>query len=70
MKVEKYGPYREGQKQNAKIGIIGLRYVGLPLAIEFGKAGFFVMVFDIDHQKVKVVREGKSHTSYITRKRT
>lgn len=53
------------KSKTAKIGIIGLGYVGLPLAIEFGKAGFFVAGFDIDPQKVKVLKEGKSYISYI-----
>ena len=34
-------------KKRAKIGIIGLGYVGLPLATGFRKAGFFVMGFNI-----------------------
>jgi UDP-N-acetyl-D-glucosamine dehydrogenase len=33
--------------KTAKIGVIGLGYVGLPLEIEFGKVGFFMMSFDI-----------------------
>ena len=37
---------------NAKIGVIGLGYVGLPLAVEFVKAGFEVTGFDIDVSKV------------------
>ena len=34
--------------KRAKIGVIGLGYVGLPLAVEFSKAGFDVTGFDVD----------------------
>jgi len=51
--------------RSAKIGIIGLGYVGLPLAIAFAKAGFHVTGFDIDLQKAEMIREGKSYISYI-----
>ena len=37
--------------KTARVGIIGLGYVGLPLAIHFAEAGFFVTGFDIDRQK-------------------
>lgn len=48
--------------RSAKIGIIGLGYVGLPLAVEFGKAGFDVHGFDIDEEKVCNIKTG---TNYI-----
>ncbi len=51
--------------KTAKIGVIGLGYVGLPLAIEFTRAGFYVMGFDIDPQKAEMLEEGKSYISYI-----
>jgi UDP-N-acetyl-D-glucosamine dehydrogenase len=51
--------------KSAVIGIIGLGYVGLPLAMEFGKAGFCVTGFDIDPAKIKLLKEGKSYISYI-----
>lgn len=50
-------------KNQASIGIIGLGYVGLPLAVEFAKAGFSVTGFEIDKNKVKMLNNGKS---YIT----
>lgn len=46
----------------AKIGIIGLGYVGLPLAVEFAKSGFDVTGFDTDANKIKEINKG---TSYI-----
>ena len=42
--------------KTAKVGIIGLGYVGFPLAIHFAEAGFFVTGFDIDRQKVGKVK--------------
>lgn len=51
--------------RNAKIGIIGMGYVGLPLAIEFCKAGFQVCGFDVDEGKVKVLESGRSYIKHI-----
>ncbi len=48
--------------RKARIGIIGLGYVGLPLAVEFAKAGFEVTGFDVDKSKVDAINRG---TSYI-----
>jgi len=53
------------QNKEAKIGIIGLGYVGLPLAIEFCNAGFDVTGFDIDPEKVSLLKEGKSYIKHI-----
>ena len=39
------------KQKEAQIGVIGLGYVGLPLAIEFAKAGFSVTGIDIDESK-------------------
>ena len=46
---------------SAKIGIIGLGYVGLPLALLFNEAGFPVTGFDIDPEKVKALNNGRSY---------
>ena len=48
--------------KSANIGIIGLGYVGLPLAVEFAKVGFSVTGFDNDSVKVSEINKG---TSYI-----
>ena len=53
------------KSKNARIGIIGLGYVGLPLIIEFCKAGFRVTGFDIDPKKVDLLRDGKSYIKHI-----
>lgn len=48
------------KSKEARIGIIGLGYVGLPLVIEFCKAGFYVTGFDIDEKKVELLKQGKT----------
>jgi len=44
--------------KNLKIAIVGLGYVGLPLAVFFGKANFHVIAYDKDSQKIQQLREG------------
>ena len=48
--------------RSAKVGIIGVGYVGLPLVIEFCKAGFSVTGFDVDPKKIEML---KTYNSYI-----
>ena len=47
--------------RQARIGIMGLGYVGLPLAVEFAKAGFPVCGLDVDAAKVARINEGRSY---------
>ena len=47
--------------KSAKIGVIGLGYVGLPLAIEFTNAGYNVTGIDIDESKVDLINSGKNY---------
>ena len=47
--------------RSAKIGVIGLGYVGLPLAIEFVKAGFNVIGIDIDEKKINSLNNKKNY---------
>jgi UDP-N-acetyl-D-glucosamine/UDP-N-acetyl-D-galactosamine dehydrogenase len=49
----------------ARIGIVGLGYVGLPLAVEFGRR-YDTLGFDIDPQRIAELREGRDHTREIT----
>lgn len=49
----------------ANIGIIGLGYVGLPLAVEFAKTGFKVTGFEIDAAKVKSINQGISYINDV-----
>jgi len=46
--------------RTARVGIIGLGYVGLPLAVEFGDEGFSVIGFDISEPKISLINSGKS----------
>src|SRR5579871_6284727 len=49
------------QAHTAKVGIIGLGYVGLPLALLFSEEKFPVTGFDIDTRKVDVISQGGSY---------
>ena len=49
------------ESRDAQIGVIGLGYVGLPLAVEFAQAGFEVVGFDLDPQKVESIGRGESY---------
>ena len=49
------------ESREARVGVIGLGYVGLPLALEFSKAGFHVTGFDLDANKVKILNGGGSY---------
>lgn len=49
----------------ARVGIIGLGYVGLPLARAFGDAGWRVLGFDIDAAKVRMLSEGQSYIAHL-----
>ena len=49
------------EARQARVGIAGLGYVGLPLAAEFARAGFEVTGIDIDARKVASLRRGESY---------
>ena len=49
------------KSRKAKTGVIGLGYVGLPLAVEFGRAGYEAIGFDLDARKVNAINEGRSY---------
>ncbi len=48
------------ENKRAVVGIIGLGYVGLPLAVEFGDRGFKILGFDISKRKVSLINSGRS----------
>ena len=48
-------------KRTARLGVIGLGYVGLPLAVELAQAGFEVFGVDIDEHRVRQLNQGKSY---------
>jgi UDP-N-acetyl-D-glucosamine dehydrogenase len=49
----------------AQIGVIGQGYVGLPLALVFREAGFTVVGFDVDPDKVATLQRGRSYITHI-----
>jgi UDP-N-acetyl-D-glucosamine dehydrogenase len=49
------------RERKAKISIIGIGYVGLPLAVAFAEAGFTVTGIDVDAKKVNAIRAGESY---------
>jgi UDP-N-acetyl-D-glucosamine dehydrogenase len=52
-------------QKSARVGVIGLGYVGLPLANLFHQKGFRVVGFDIDQRKVDALKGGKSYIGHI-----
>jgi UDP-N-acetyl-D-glucosamine dehydrogenase len=54
------------EQKSAKVGIIGLGYVGLPLALEFVQQGFDVIGFDVDENKVPVLNSGNTYIKHIS----
>jgi len=54
------------QKKRANIAVIGLGYVGLPLAVTFANAGFSVTGIDSSQEKVEMINRGESYISDIS----
>src|SRR5271155_5381870 len=54
------------QQRQARVGIIGLGYVGLPLALLFSEQKFAVTGFDIDRRKVDTLAQGGSYIYRIS----
>jgi UDP-N-acetyl-D-glucosamine dehydrogenase len=53
--------YEKIQSKTAAVGVVGLGYVGLPLAVEKAKAGFTVIGFDVQAEKVDQVNRGENY---------
>lgn len=53
------------QNKTAKLGVVGLGYVGLPLAVEKAKAGYDVVGFDVQASKVDMVNKGQNYIGDI-----
>jgi UDP-N-acetyl-D-glucosamine dehydrogenase len=57
------------QRRQAVVGILGLGYVGLPLAATITEAGFSTIGFDTDERKIRSLREGKSYIRHVPAER-
>ncbi len=53
------------ENKSSKIGIIGLGYVGLPLGLAFTAKDFDVLGFDLDENKITLLKEGKGYLKHI-----
>src|SRR5262245_53988403 len=53
----------------ARVGVIGLGYAGLPLACCFAESGFKTVGFDIDSTKIERLQEGRSYIASISSQR-
>ena len=49
------------ENKEIEVGVVGLGYVGLPLAVEKAKAGFKTIGFDVQEEKVNLVNEGHNY---------
>jgi UDP-N-acetyl-D-glucosamine dehydrogenase len=56
------------QQHNATAAVIGLGYVGLPLALEIASAGFNVVGIDLDQNKIATLDEGQSYIGDVSDK--
>ena len=54
--------------KEAKIGVMGLGYVGLPLALEFAQSGYKVIGFDVDKEKINALLNGDSYITDVDSK--
>ena len=53
------------ESRKAKVGVIGLGYVGLPLCVEVAKSSFKCVGFDIESSKIKSIQEGSSYVESV-----
>jgi UDP-N-acetyl-D-glucosamine dehydrogenase len=56
---------RRLERRTAHLSVIGLGYVGLPLAVELGKAGFRVTGIDLDANKIAQLQQGRSYVQDV-----
>lgn len=56
------------KSKRAKIGIIGLGYVGLPIAVEFARKGFQTIGVDTDMTKIKLIQQKKNYIKDVINK--
>ena len=60
------GLLKKIESKNVKVGVIGMGYVGLPLAIEIAKSDIEVTAIDIDEVKVNAINSGTSYVPDIS----
>ena len=53
------------ESRTAHLGVIGLGYVGLPLAVEFAQAGYRVTGIDVDEKRVNELKKGRSYVQDV-----
>jgi len=53
--------HRKLADRTARVGVVGLGYVGLPLLVEFARAGFHAVGIDVDERKVAAINRGESY---------
>jgi UDP-N-acetyl-D-glucosamine dehydrogenase len=53
------------RRREAKVGVVGMGYVGLPLGMAFAEAGFSVTGLDVDQRKVEKIGKGESYIKHI-----
>ena len=58
---------RKIESKELVVGVIGLGYVGLPLAVEKAKAGYKTIGFDVQDDKVNMVNEGKNYIGDVAK---
>jgi UDP-N-acetyl-D-glucosamine dehydrogenase len=56
------------EDRTARVGVVGLGYVGLPLIVEFGKAGFHTVGIDVDPRKAAAIARGESYIQDVPAK--
>ncbi len=56
---------RKLKERTATIGVVGLGYVGLPLALRYAEVGYPVLGFDIDAEKVAALGAGRSYIAHV-----
>jgi UDP-N-acetyl-D-glucosamine dehydrogenase len=55
--------------KQAKIGVVGLGYVGLPLAVEFADKGFYTLGIDVDRRKIETLNRGENYIQDLDNER-
>src|SRR3954454_20003575 len=56
------------ESRQARVGVVGLGYVGLPLLVEFGRGGFHATGIDLDIRKVAAIGMGESYIPDVSSK--